>query len=208
MKNTILVLAMIAVCSIFKIQAQDKPINCDAEKWAYQPNLIIESQTYEIGVFHVTTLKNEYKKVFIDVNKYKDITSGITKSCARISNYMMNFKTDDVEWFPVSIDIDEVDGIINFIKKIQSDVINTKPENKNTLTYRSRNGFRLEFSYSSCISIDEKTGHYKFAQEKCWNGLLFFPNEGAESKRLSFVYFKQTEISELLNLFEQAKEKM
>ncbi|HNW71972.1 MAG TPA: hypothetical protein PKK70_03570 [Candidatus Paceibacterota bacterium] len=208
MKNTILIFAIIAVCSIFKIQAQESPNNCNAVKWASQPNLIIETQTHTIGGFHITTIGNVYRKVFLDVIKYKDINSGNTKSCLRISNNFHNLKKADVEMYQVSIDFDEVEGIINFIKKFQSDILNTKPENYTTIKYCSRTGFKLECSYSGCISIDEKKGYFMYAEEKCWNGSLYFPNDGANIVGMSTVYFKQTEFDELLSLFEQAKVKM
>jgi len=200
MKKTILILAMIAACSIFNLQAQQEHMYCDAEKWSKQPGLILERKVFSIGAF----LKKDSSKdsLHFIVAKFTDHKTGVVKSYLEIYLFLMireKYKEPKLFSNSISLNIEDVDGVLEILKNIQSGEFVTE---NSSFEYHSNSGFSI-YCYGSN-----------------WDGKLCLPENNIEVimgklsrnpkviESLTIINFNKENFYQLISLFEQAKEKM
>jgi hypothetical protein len=126
------------------------------------------------------------KKCEIQVAKFADLISGQKSSAVRFEYEYKSSYTSDTK--VALLDDDEIEGLMKSIKIIQEKVLPTSAANYTEVNFKSRSGFM-----AGC-----------FSKKDSWTA--FMKLERFDSN--SYVFIEKEDLSQLLDLLQQAKLKM
>jgi len=178
MKKTIFICALITLSLSTFAQNKVKEIT-QAEQFSSQAGTLMERQFYDMG---------KVKTLEVKVLKFKDLSSGSTKSLLRFEYAFKSSYSSDTKI--AALDVDEIDGLIKSIKNLQSNVFISTKEVYTEVTFTSRTGF--------------EAGAYFSTDKSKWTAYV----QVEKNDRNSMIFLTPEDFGSLLSLIEQAKAKM
>ena len=179
MKKVILFLLLALSYNAFSQTKEKEKEQSNAEIFSNKAGTLIHKEFFRIG---------KLKSTEITVVHYLDLNTNDKETALKLTyEYHSSYSSSSDTKIAV-LDKDEVTALINVFKLIQEKIITNTPINYTEVSYRSRGGFEAGCYYSK----DE------------WS--IYLKLEKYDGN--SYVFLKKDNITELLTLLQQAKEKL
>ena len=159
-------------------QTNDKGLT-QAEQLTSQAGQLIETQFIEVG---------KLRELEIKVLKFIDLQSNQSYTALRFELKLKSAYSNDTKI--ASLDLDEIDDLVQAIKNFQTNVFPTKREVYTEVSYRSKTGF--------------EAGAYYNLTKGNWTSYIQLDKYGRDS----LMFLSIDDFQTLLNYILKAKEKM